>query len=83
MSLISLSSGISRNLQRLSFNERPKQLHNAEEGASLRGEMARGARGFATGVWDGLSGIVTSPVRQTRTRGLAGIPIGIGQGALF
>lgn len=34
------------------------------------------------GLWDGLSGLITSPVKQTRTHGLWGLPTGIGQGLL-
>lgn len=34
------------------------------------------------GLWDGLSGLITSPVKQTRDKGLWGLPTGIGQGLL-
>jgi len=84
-SLVSVSTAAARNLQRLSFDQAhytQRQREAMKPADSFSDGLKRGVQGFASGLWDGLSGIVTSPVKQTRSRGLWGLPSGIGQGLI-
>eukprot|EP01130_Rhizamoeba_saxonica_P012149 TRINITY_DN5102_c0_g1_i1.p1 TRINITY_DN5102_c0_g1~~TRINITY_DN5102_c0_g1_i1.p1 ORF type:complete len:330 (+),score=72.92 TRINITY_DN5102_c0_g1_i1:296-1285(+) len=80
-SISGISFGAARNLQLLDreyAQDRRNKFSHPPKGA-VEG-LSKGVEGLATGVFDGVTGILTSPIKKTREQGVAGLATGITQG---